>query len=113
MPLQPQSGKHETTVDVARQRSTLTDSPWFWAYLFGAAGLVALFLAGPRYIDRQPQIERQFLARQHGGQAVAGANGPVAPSTSDRMIISLRPLYAACTIVFVVAWLGLWWRRFR
>lgn len=93
--------------------SPVTDSPWFWAYLFASGGLVALFLAGPRYVDRQPQIERQFKARQEGGQVVAGENGPIAPSTSERMILPLTPLYMVLAVLLCLAWAGLWYQRFR
>jgi len=91
----------------------LTDSPWFWAYLFVTGALVALVLAGPKYVQRQPQIERQFAARQSGGQAIVGADGPIPASTSDDMILSLRPLYVALAVLLAVAWIGLWWQRFR
>ncbi len=91
----------------------LTDSPWFWGYLFATAALVALFLTGPKYRVRQPQLERQFSARQSGGQAIAGADGPVAPSTSDDMIISLYPLYITLALVLGIAWFGLWYHRYR
>jgi hypothetical protein len=94
-------------------RSPLTDSPWFWAYLFGSAALVALFLAGPRYLDRQPQLENRFLARQAGGQAVMGADGPIEPSSRERMIISLRPLYVLLGLLLTGAWGGLWYQRLR
>ncbi|MCA9172370.1 MAG: hypothetical protein KDB23_32120 [Planctomycetales bacterium] len=91
----------------------ITDSPWFWAYVFATAALVALFLAGPRYIERQPQLERQFSARQSGGQVIVGRDGPVPPSTSDRMILSLQPLYFALGGVLILAWIGLWYFRLR
>jgi hypothetical protein len=91
----------------------LTDSAWFWTYLFATAGLVALFLAGPRYIERQPQIERQFAARQSSGQVVMGRDGPIPHSTSERMIVSLRPLYAVCAAALTSAWIVLWYQRFR
>lgn len=90
----------------------LSDSPWFWAYLFGTAALIALFLSGPRYFDRQGQLERQFSARQSSGQVVVGRNGPVPPS-GERMIISLRPLYAILAMLLAIAWGGLWFQRFR
>ncbi len=96
-----------------RTPSKLTDSPWFWAYLFAAAALVALFLAGPRYLDRQGQLERQFSARQTAGQVVSGRDGPVPPSTGDQLIITLRPLYAIAAVILVVGSLGLWYYRFR
>jgi hypothetical protein len=99
--------------DSRAQVAPLTDSPWFWAYLFGTAALVALFLAGPRYLERQGQLERQFTARQASGQVVVGTNGPVPPSTGERMIISLRPLVAILAVGLSVAWIGLWYQRFR
>lgn len=94
-------------------RPPLTDSPWFWAYLFSVAALVALFAAGPRYQGRQPQLENQYKARQHGGQAVAGENGPIPPSSAERTIITLRPLYLTVAALLVVAWTGLWLQRYR
>lgn len=95
------------------QRPPLTDSPWFWAYLFGTAALVALFLAGPRYLDRQPQLENRYLARQAGGQAVMGDQGPIEPSSRERMIISLRPLCVLLALLLTGAWAGLWYQRLR
>ena len=94
-------------------RVPITDSPWFWAYLFGTAAVVALMLAGPRYSQRQPQLERQFAARQRGGQAIAGPNGSVPPSTSEQMIISLRPLYILLIMLLSVGWIGFYYRRFH
>jgi hypothetical protein len=91
----------------------LTDSPWFWGYLFATAALVALFLVGPRYLDRQPQLENQYLARQSGGQAVVGSQGPIEPSSDTRMILSLRPLYLLFALLLVLAWSGLWYQRLR
>jgi hypothetical protein len=90
----------------------LTDSPWFWAYLFGTAALVALFLAGPRYHGRQGQLEREFSARQAAGQIVVGPDGPVPPSEGPA-IISLRPLCAMLAVLWTIAWGGLWYQRFR
>ncbi len=93
--------------------SPLTDSPWFWGYVFATAALIALFLAGPRYLDRQGQLERQFSARQASGQVVVGRQGPVPPSSGEHMIISLRPLYAILALLLTFAWGGLWYYRFR
>jgi hypothetical protein len=93
-------------------RAPLTDSPWFWAYLFGTAALVALFLAGPRYHDRQGELEREFSARQSSGQVVVGRDGPVTPAAGPT-IISLRPLTALLAVVWTIAWTGLWFQRFR
>ena len=97
----------------ANHEPPLTDSPWFWAYLFCTGGLVALFLMSPRYNERQPQIERQMSARQAGGQAVSGESGPVRGSTDGDVLISLRPLYGILAILLSGAWFGLWYQRFR
>ncbi len=105
--------KEHSRISAESPAGPLSDSPWFWAYLFATAALVALYLASPRYVDRQPQLERQFSARQSGGQAVVGADGPVPPSTSERMILSLRPLYAMFGVLLACAWIGLWYQRFR
>ena len=91
----------------------LTDSVWFWIYVFGTAALVALYLGGPKYGLRQSQIERQFSARQSGGQAVSGVDGPVEPSTANEVIIPLNPLFLLMGILLVVGCAGLWWQRFR
>jgi hypothetical protein len=93
------------------ERSPLTDSPWFWAYLFGTAALVALFLAGPRYHGRQGQLEREFAARQSAGQIVVGDRGPIMP-TEGPTILPLRPLYIVLGVVWTIAWVGLWYQRF-
>ena len=108
-----QSGEraHETSETRGEGAAPFTDSPWFWAYVFGTAAVVALLLASPRYAQRQPQLERQFMARQHGGQAVTGSDGPVAPSTSERMIITLRPLYVLLGLLLCGAWIRFWYRR--
>ncbi len=95
------------------QQSALSDSPWFWAYLFCTAALIGLALAAPKYGRRQTQLERQFLARQEGGQAVMGRDGPVAPSNERNVIIPLRPLFMVCGAILVVAWVRLWTQRFR
>ena len=94
--------------DLRSQPPPLTDSVWFWAYLFLTGALIALALAAPKYGQRQAQLERQFLARQEGGQAVMGATGPVPPSTADNLIIPLRPLMILCGLALAIAWVRLW-----
>lgn len=42
----------------------LTDSPWFWLFLFGLAGVAALAAIGPKYVRRQAKIEQQYYARE-------------------------------------------------
>ena len=99
--------------DPTPDRPPLSDSPWFWAYLFATAALVAVLLVGPKYVQRQPQLERQFSARQRAGQTVVGPDGAVRLSTPERLIISLRPLYAILGLLLAAAWVGLWYQRYR
>lgn len=93
-------------------RPPLSDSPWFWAYVFATGAVVSLLLAQPRYGDRQSQLERQFTARQTSGQVVVGDHGPIPPSTPERMVLPLRPLLVVCCLTMVLGWGGLCWHRF-
>lgn len=91
----------------------MSESPWFWLYLFAAAGLVALVLAGPRYIARQVQLERNLQGHQRAVQVRAG-QAPQAPLTPEgRPQIQLTPLYAILAVLLLLGWVGLWYSRFR
>ena len=99
-----------TTTKEAR---SIADSPWFWGYLFSAAALVALALASPKYSSRQRQLERQFLARQEGGQTIKGSDGvSIDVPYEDNLIVSLLPLFVICGSLLIVAWSRFWWSRF-
>lgn len=90
----------------------LTDSPWFWAYIFSTAALIALALAAPKYYTRQTQLERRFLARQEGGQTIKGSDGKsITPPTKDNLILRLGPLFIVCSGLLMVAWSRFWWTR--
>jgi len=97
------------------QRPAISDSPWFWAYLFSLAALLALALIGPKYSRRQAQIERQFQGRR---AAVAPASGPATdddalePATAgSERLVSLRPLWLGLAGVTTVAWIVFWRKR--
>ena len=90
----------------------ITDSPWFWAYLFGTAALVALALAGSKYGPRQAQIEREFQGRQRATQNLNGREPDVALSTAERTLVSLQPLFIALAVITAGAWL-VFWRQHR
>jgi hypothetical protein len=85
----------------------LSDSPWYWVYLFCTAGLVALVLMGPRFAGRQAQIENKAAARLSAARQVSGQRiEPLAPAEST--IITLRPLYVILALLLCVAWVHLW-----
>jgi hypothetical protein len=90
----------------------ITDSPWFWAYLFGTAALVALALAGGKYGPRQAQIEREFQGRQRAAQNQSGQEPDVALSTARQTLVTLQPLFIVLAVITASAWL-IFWRQHR
>ena len=103
---------NEPTSQQKPPETRLTDSPWFWAYIFSTAALIALALAAPKYSSRQTQLERRFLARQEGGQTIKGSDGKsIEPPTKDNLILRLGPLFVICGALLMVAWSRFWWTR--
>lgn len=86
----------------------ITDSPWFWAYLFAIAALIALALIGPKYSARQSQIERQFQGRQRGLQNLNGETPNSPLSTTERTLITLQPLFLLLAAITMIAWIVFW-----
>jgi hypothetical protein len=93
--------------------SRLTDSPWYWVYLFSTAGLIALILVGPKFAFRQSQIERSAQGRQRAAQNMSGSEPTTQMSTVESTHIVLRPLYFVLGGILACAWLNLSWRHFR
>lgn len=100
-------------VETSSAARPLTDSPWFWVYLFATAGLLALFWAGPRYAERQSQLDRQFQGREHAVTYGAETESTREYSTPDDKLRSLRPLGYILAVVLGAAWVRLWWQRYR
>ena len=114
------------------QRSPITDSPWFWVYIFSAAAAVALFVMGGKYSHRQGHIEDEYrygtktVAKppadaaaakppassaktdDYGGETAPLADGPQPPT--HELLISLGPLRALAIIVMIVSCLALQWQ---
>ena len=91
----------------------LSDSPWFWTYLFGTFALVALVVIGPKYAHRQSQLERQFQARERSGLVVPRSDADEPLSTPEETIISLAPLYLITGTIVIAGWILLWWTHWR
>jgi hypothetical protein len=98
----------------------LSDSPWFWAMLFGAAGAAILLLAAPQYAKRQRRLEMQYYARQEierrqvEGQAVArdpGQEGSAPPPEPGQLVIGLWPLVVLSTTLCAISAAMLWRSR--
>ena len=94
-------------------RPPLTDSPWFWVYLFCTAGLLALLLQSGKYGARQSQLDRQFQGRELAKQLPSGEEVDYPFSTTEDKVDSLRPLYWILSGALAVGWVVLWWQRFR
>ena len=89
----------------------ITDSPWYWLYLFCTAGLVALVIMGPKFAARQAQIERKSEARQRAALQVSGETPMATDSEAEATAINLQPLYLILAIGLGFAWLRLWQHR--
>ncbi len=95
------------------RNSAVTESPWFWGYLFGMFALVALSFAGPKFAARQAQLEQQFQGRERALQIRSGEERSDELSTPEDGIITLWPLYAGLSTVTAIAWGVFWWTRKR
>lgn len=91
---------------------SFSDSPWFWAYLFATAALVALALIGPKFAARQAQIEREFQGRQRAAQSIQGQEPTGNLSTAERTLITLQPLFLGLAAITTIAWI-IFWRNQR
>jgi hypothetical protein len=90
----------------------LSDSPWFWVYLFTTFALIVLMVMRPRVQERQAQIERKTQGRQRALEQAAGQTPSTRLSTPDDTQIGLGPLFLILGAVWIVSWIMLW-RRFR
>ena len=91
----------------------ITDSPWFWVYLFGTAALIALALVSPKFGPRQAQIEREYQGRTRAAQNLNGENPDLTMSTAQRTLVTLRPLFIALAVITAAGWAVFWWTRQR
>ena len=89
------------------RRVSITDSPWFWVELFSIVALLATTVIGPKFQQRQGQIERRFEGRQQAYSRPAG--DPTAePQIGSRRIVednrvSLGPLQLILAGVMLLA----------
>lgn len=105
----------------------ISDSPWFWAYVFACGGLIALMLMGPKYTARQSQIDRKTekrlqvsRARAAGEQGLGSGGSESArdavsrdDARADQPGISLTPLTAAMLLILSIAFYRFQRRRVR
>lgn len=77
----------------------LTDTPWFWVYVFATSALAALLIIGPKYQQRQPQLERQYRARVASQQTTEVPGAIEATQSPANPFIRLSPLTTLLGIV--------------
>jgi hypothetical protein len=91
-------------------RRKLSDSPWFWVYLFGVAALIALFLIGNKADRVQEQRDQNFTRRQHSLELQASAvaqDQEESPHAKERFV-RFTPFYVLLGVVTVFAWIMHW-----
>jgi hypothetical protein len=100
----------------------LTDSPWFWLLLFSCGAVVALVVAGPKYMVRQARIENRFQNREtalawegqeiESPEAVAAARMPDA-SNRRELLIPLEPLLLGTATLVALGMIGVSWFQLK
>jgi hypothetical protein len=94
-------------------RVRAVDSPWLWLAVFLAGAIVALSLARAKYDWRQPQIERQYQARQRSGYAVPARDEPQELSRTGQPMLSLDPLQTLLVTSLIASSVVFWLQRWR
>lgn len=107
-PNHPADANH---LDGASSDVRSTDSPWLWLAIFVIGALAALYLTMPKYRWRQPQIERQFQARERSGHAVSADGGFSPLSSTNSTMLTLRPLFIFFVAALFLLTMVFWGRR--
>jgi Flp pilus assembly protein TadB len=98
----------------------LSDSPWFWLLMFGAAGVAALAVIGPKHVRRQERLVRMQAARERvqtaAAKAADGSQPPIedsVPEAVEQPQVSVRPLMAFLASALFIAALVAGWIQVR
>jgi hypothetical protein len=103
-------------------KTPITDSPWFWAAVFCAAGMMFLLVIWPQYAARQRRLEMQYLARQEivrrqaegeSAARITGQEGDAPPPAIGELIIPLWPLLVPLSALLILSAVILWRGRRR
>ncbi len=105
---------------VQQEEKKLTESIWFWIYLFSTAGLISLVVIQGKFDTRQDLEEVNFRARMQtytgepeivNKQTITDTNSEDLQNTGDQQIVTLTPLYILFGLIFAVSWFILWKQR--
>ncbi len=86
----------------------MTESPWFWGMLFCAAGLFGTFAIGPKYSQRQAQLERKYQGRQRAAQVRQGQAPTTRLSEPESTQVRISPLQWALGAGLTCGWFVVW-----
>ena len=81
----------------------LTDSPWFWAFLFALVSLAGIGLIAPKFDVRQRQIEGRFLGRQQAAEERARRVAGLPPIDLAVAPGRIVPLWTLATLAALAA----------
>jgi hypothetical protein len=92
-----------------RGRTSVTDSPWFWAFVFCTMGMLGVWAISGKYDDRQKRVEARYEARQRiaasSQSGIAPADDSASPQAgySSERQVPLHFLAAGLATVSVVS----------
>ncbi len=94
--------------DASVGRVPLTDSGWFWAFLFSLMALAGIALIAPKWDWRQRQLEGRFLGRQQAAierqRRAAGLEAvDLAETAAERDAVAPERIVPAWTLVTLAA----------
>jgi hypothetical protein len=92
--------------------ASVTNSPWFWFFVFGATALVAAAVIAPKHARRQERLDRMADQRARQ-QFVEEPEATVTAEENDSSSSSVRPLmlFLAAGLAFGAAGVAIHRRR--
>ena len=96
----------------APTRPKLTESIWFWGYLFSTAALITLFVMQSKISSRQNDEQRNFQARQQTYENVTRPDNPTNVTQKPAHTVTTTPLFVVIGITFSISWIMLCRQRF-
>lgn len=99
------------TCIVQNQRKKLTESAWFWVYLFSTAGLIGLVILQGKFDTRQDLEEINFRARMQTYEEAGATHTTDQDNTQSEQLVTLTPLYILFGAIFAFSWAMIWKQR--
>lgn len=90
----------------------ITESIWFWGYLFSTAALIILFVMQSKISSRQIDEQRNFQARQQTYENVTRPDNPTNVMQETANTVTTTPLFVILGFTFAVSWIMLCRQRF-